>query len=170
MQGFVAMFYSSNNFNSLANINYNSNNTTASQNPLFFFNDTVCFVFVCGKIPAVKVTTVATLNRSKYLHIATQLSPLSTYTFSPPCIQTQRPSAFLAARRGPWSHSFSQVGLWLFVWRVSGRPSVEWPPPLRLVPGVPCQSSGNLPVSSVRALRPWRGLWKTVKDMMFQGN
>ena len=38
MQGFVAMFYSPNNFNSLANINYNSNNTAASQNPLFFFS------------------------------------------------------------------------------------------------------------------------------------
>ena len=109
MQGFVAMFYSPNNFNSLANINYNSNNTAASQNPLFFFFfiDTVCFVFVCGKIPAIKVTIVTTLNPSKYLHIAMQPSPLSTYTFSPPCIQTQRPSAFLAARRG--SKSLKEV-------------------------------------------------------------
>ena len=73
----------------------------------FFFIDTVCFVFVCGKIPAIKVTIVTTLNPSKYLHIAMQPSPLSTYTFSPPCIQTQRPSAFLAARRG--SKSLKEV-------------------------------------------------------------
>ena len=51
-----------------------------------------------------------------------------------------------------------------------GVPSIEWPPPWLLVPGVPCQSSGNLPVFSVRSLGPWRGLWKTVKDIMFQGN
>ena len=69
MQGFVAMFYSPNNFNSLANINYNSN-TEASQKPLlFFFNDTVCSVFLCGKIPTIKVTIVTTSNCSKYLHI-----------------------------------------------------------------------------------------------------
>ena len=35
----------------------------------FFFSDTVCFVFLCGKIPAIKVTIVTTLNCSKYLHI-----------------------------------------------------------------------------------------------------